>query len=93
MGHDQYGRPVAVGDTVVIKGEVIHVLDDPNFINCTVKLAQQMPPSGAETTVQCNTAQLEKQGGGAKKPPSPPMHEPVKPPTEPAPPTATHPKK
>jgi len=54
-----------VGDTVIIKGEVVKVLDDPGYINCTVKLTQQMPPSGAETMVQCNTAQLEKQGGGS----------------------------
>ena len=66
MSNDQFGRPVAVGDTVVIKGEVVHVLDDPNYINCTVKLAQPMPPSGAQTTVQLNTAQLEKQGGSKK---------------------------
>ena len=63
MPNDQFGRPVSVGDTVTIKGEVVKVLDDPNYINCTVKLAQQMPPAGTETTLQLNTAQVEKTGG------------------------------
>lgn len=53
-----------MGDTVTLKGEVTKVLDDPNFVNCTVKLAKSMPPSGTETNLQVNTAQLEKQGGG-----------------------------
>jgi len=81
MPNDQYGRPIAVGDTVVIKGEVVKVLDDPNFVNCTVRLSQQMPPSGTEINVQLNTAQVEKQGGsegasskGAEKPEAQPPH-------------------
>src|SRR5215831_7621061 len=65
MPNDQFGRPVSVGDTVTIKGEVVTVLDNPNYVNCTVKLAQQMPPAGTETNVQLNTAQVEKQGGGS----------------------------
>ena len=62
MPNDQYGRPISVGDTVMIKGEVVHVLDNPNYVNCTVKLSQSMPPSGAEIKVECNTAQLEYAG-------------------------------
>ena len=64
MPHDQFGRDISVGDTVTIKGEVVKVLDDPNYLNCTVKLAKQMPPTGTDTTLQLNTAQLEKSGGG-----------------------------
>jgi hypothetical protein len=63
MPNDQFGRSISVGDTVIIKGEVTKVLEDPNFVNCTVKLAQQMPPAGTETNLQLNTAQLEKTGG------------------------------
>ena len=72
MPNDQYGRPISVGDTVTIKGEVIKVLDDPNFLNCTVKLAALLPPSGTETTVQLNTAQLEKTSTSTHTPPAHP---------------------
>lgn len=48
---------------MTIKGEITKLIEDPNFVNCTVKLAQPMPPSGAETTFQLNTAQVEKSGG------------------------------
>lgn len=87
MPNDQFGRPVSVGDTVTIKGEVVKVLEDPNYINCTVKLAQQMPPAGTETTVQLNTAQLEKAGGSKSEAPSP-----LQPPQaqQPAPTSTTH---
>lgn len=63
MPNDQFGRPVAVGDTVTLVGEVTKVLEDPNFVNCTVKLQKPMPPSGTETNLQLNTVQLEKKGG------------------------------
>ena len=66
MPNDQFGRPVSVGDTVTLKGEVVKVLDDPNYLNCTVKLAAPMPPSGAQTNLQVNTTQLEVAGGAAK---------------------------
>lgn len=59
MPNDQFGRAVNVGDAVVIKGSVTHVLDNPNYLNCTVQLAQQLPPAGSETQIQLNTAQLE----------------------------------
>ena len=76
MPNDQFGRPVAVGDTVIIKGEVTKVLEDLNFVNCTVKLAQQLPPTGAETNLQLNTVQVEKAGGPKKEQPpaAPPPH-------------------
>jgi hypothetical protein len=45
---------------VIIRGKLTTVLDDPNYVNCTVQLNQQMPPSGAETNLQMNTAQIEK---------------------------------
>jgi hypothetical protein len=77
MPNDQYGRPVAVGDTVTIKGSLVHVSPDPNFLNCTVKLAVLLPPSGTETTLQLNTAQLEKASGGT--PPKPPNEGPIRP--------------
>lgn len=59
---DQYGHPVWQGDTVTIKGKVIDILEDPNYINCTVKLDQQLPPSGAEIQINLNTLQVVKQG-------------------------------
>jgi hypothetical protein len=64
MPNDSFGRPVSVGDTVVIKGEVTKVLDNPNYINCTVKLAKPMPPSGAEMNIELNTAQVENTSSG-----------------------------
>ena len=64
MPNDQFGRPIAVGDTVTMTGEVTKVVEDPNFVNCTVNLQQSMPPSGTETNLQLNTAQLTKKGGG-----------------------------
>lgn len=45
---------------MLIKGSLIHVKDDSNYLNCTVKLAQPMPPSGAEIELTLNTVQLEK---------------------------------
>src|SRR5215471_2518006 len=62
MPNDQFGRPVAVGDKVLIKGSLVAVEDNPNYLNCTVKLEQAMPPSGAETQLKLNTVQLEKAG-------------------------------
>lgn len=80
MPHDQFGRDISVGDTVVMKGEVVKVLDDPNYLNCTVRLAQQMPPTGADTTLQLNTAQLEKTGGGGEEEGKEPKSTPSSPP-------------
>jgi len=53
---------VAVGDKVLIKDSLVAVEDNPNYLNCTVKLEQAMPPSGAETQLKLNTVQLEKAG-------------------------------
>lgn len=86
MPNDQFGKPVSVGDAVIIKGTVESVTEDPNYINCTVLLDEQMPPSGAEVRVQINTAQLEDQAPapepksqGDRRPPQveqrPPQHE------------------
>jgi len=97
MPNDQFGRPISVGDTVTIKGEVTRVLDDPNFINCTVKLAQQMPPSGTQVNLELNTAQLEKTGGstgGARaqaQPTRPPQAQPPQPQQAQQPPQARPP--
>jgi hypothetical protein len=60
MANDQFGRPLVAGDTVTIQGQVVKVLDDPNYINCTVQLAQLMPPAGTQVNVQLNTAQVVK---------------------------------
>lgn len=49
---------------MTIKGEVTKLIEDPNFVNCTVKLTQTMPPSGTEVNLQLNSAQVEKSGGG-----------------------------
>ena len=69
MPNDQFGRPVAVGDTVTLVGEVTKLSPDPNYVNCTVKLQKPMPPAGTETNLQVNTAQLVKKGGdGGDKP-------------------------
>jgi hypothetical protein len=60
MQHDQYGRPLAVGDAVTVKGSLVSITDEPNYINCEVKLDQPMPPSGAEVKIQINTKQVVK---------------------------------
>lgn len=71
--NDQYGRPVFVGDTVTIKGSLIDLLDDPDYINCTVLLDQQMPPSGTQVRIDLNTQQVVKEGPGEPPPmPQPP---------------------
>lgn len=62
MLHDQNGSPVWQGDTVIIKGHVIDVIEDPNYLNCTVQLDQQLPPSGAQMKIDLNTQQVVKQG-------------------------------
>jgi hypothetical protein len=93
MPNDQFGRPISVGDTVIIKGEVTKVLDDPNFINCTVKLAQQMPPAGTEVNLQLNTAQLEKEGGAGGEGGKSTAQTPPSPQQPPSPPPAPHVKK
>jgi|SRR5215475_2454896 len=64
MLNDQYGRQVSVGDTVTIQGSLVDLLDDPNYINCTVLLDRSMPPSGIETRVDLNTQQVVKNGPG-----------------------------
>lgn len=51
---------MAVGDTVTIKGKLTAVSENPNYLNCTVQLDQQLPPSGSEMTIQLNTQQLVK---------------------------------
>ena len=60
--NDQYGRPVWQGDSVTIQGKIIDIVEDPNYLNCTVQLDQQLPPSGAQVKVDLNTQQLVKQG-------------------------------
>lgn len=70
--NDQYGRPVSVGDTVSLKGSVVDLLDDPNYINCTVLLSQQMPPSGMQLRIDLNTQQVVKEGPSEP----PPMRQP-----------------
>lgn len=59
---DQYGRPVFLGDTVTLKGQITDIIENPNYINCTVRLDQPMPPSGAPFSLFLNTAQLVKDG-------------------------------
>lgn len=63
MLNDLYGRPLAVGDAVCIKGCVISLSEDVDFINCVIKLDEPMPPSGAEVKVQLNSRQIEKASG------------------------------
>ena len=58
------GSPVWKGDTVIIKGKVIDIAEDPNYLNCTVQLDQQLPPSGAQMKIDLNTQQVVKQGPG-----------------------------
>jgi hypothetical protein len=60
MPKDQFGRPIHEGDAVIIKGTVASLTDDPNFLNCTVKLNEPQPPGNRETKLQLNTAQLER---------------------------------
>lgn len=57
---------------MLIKGAVIHVADDPNFLNCTVQLAQHMPPGGSETEIRLNTVQLELEKSASSS--TPPAH-------------------
>jgi len=59
---DQFGRSIAVGDQVTITGSLIDLIEDPNYINCTVQLDQQMPPSGAQVRIDLNTQQLVLKG-------------------------------
>lgn len=61
MPNDQFGREVAVGDTVIVRGQVTKVLEDPGYINCTVQVQQPMPPAGTIVNLQLNTQQVEKQ--------------------------------
>lgn len=55
---DKHGSLVKVGDVVTFEGTVESIVDDPNYVNCTVLLTETMPPSGAQVRVKCNTAQL-----------------------------------
>ena len=71
--NDQYGRPVALGDQVTLQGTIVDLTEDPNYANCSVRLTQQMPPSGTETRINLNTQQVTKgQGSSSPKPPQPP---------------------
>lgn len=51
---------MAVGDAVTIKGKLTAVSENPNYLNCSVLLDQQLPPSGSEMTINLNTQQLVK---------------------------------
>lgn len=82
MPNDVFGKPVSVGDAVIIKGTVESVTEDPNYVNCTVLLDEQMPPSGAEVRIQVNTAQLEDETSAQ---PEPKAQGDRKPPFEPKP--------
>jgi hypothetical protein len=62
--HDQFGRNIFRGDTVVLTGRVIDLIDDPNYINCTVLLDREMPPSGMQIRLDLNTVQVTKAGAG-----------------------------
>jgi hypothetical protein len=68
MPNDVFGRPVKVDDPVTIRGQVIEVIENPNYLNCKVKLNFALPPSGAETTFELNTAQLELETAGNPEP-------------------------
>ena len=72
MMHDQYGRTIFRGDTVALTGRVVDLLDDePDYVNCTVQLDQQMPPSGATIRLDLNTMQVVKTAPGEQiQPPS-----------------------
>lgn len=70
---DQYGRQIWQGDTVVLKGSIVDLLEgQQNYINCTVLLDQQLPPSGTQVYVDLNSQQLIKQGPG-----QPPYYRPL----------------
>ena len=74
MNVDQYGSPISLGDTVSISGAVVDLVDNPNYVNCTVLLDRQMPPSGTQVRLDCNTQQVIKTQGG---PPQMPPYMPV----------------
>lgn len=76
MANDQYGREIHVGDPVSIQGKVESLTGDPNGANCTVRLNELMPPSGAETRIVVNTAQIV----NLEVPPEPGAREPEPPP-------------
>lgn len=69
--NDQYGRRVVPGDIVTFSGQVISVLPTENYINCTVRLSQEMPPSGMQFLLDCNTRQLTKVSAGTLPPEEP----------------------
>lgn len=69
--HDQFGRRIFRGDTVTLTGRVIDLIDDPNYVNCTVLVDRDMPPSGVQIRLDLNTAQVTKVGPGqAMEPPT-----------------------
>jgi|SRR6516225_8238476 hypothetical protein len=73
MPNDQNGNPLKVGDTVLVKGTVETLVEDPNYINCTVKCTELMPPTGAPITLQLNTSMVQKEQTGPVLPaPAPP---------------------
>jgi hypothetical protein len=58
MPLDEFGRNVSVGDQVSLTGIVESLTDGVDFVNCAVLLDNVMPPTGAQTRISLNTAQL-----------------------------------
>lgn len=66
MPNDQFGNPVAVGDTVTVAGVLTVVDENPTYLNCTVLLDQPLPPTMSETNIRLNTQQVVKQPPSAE---------------------------
>lgn len=60
MPNDLHGRPLALNDTVIIKGTVFSMAEDLNYLNCVVQLAEPLPPTGADHKISVNSKQIEK---------------------------------
>lgn len=69
--NDQFGRRIFRGDTVTLSGRVIDLVEDPNYVNCTVLLDQQMPPGGMQIRLDLNTVQVTKTNPGLVPEPVP----------------------
>lgn len=62
--HDVNGKPLAVGDEVILRAKITQVYPDGKFCNCTIEAVHPMPtdaPDGRkETYSSVNTKMLEK---------------------------------
>lgn len=62
--HDCKGRPLSVGDTVLIPAMITTVSPSPDYCNVSVNVIATMPPNNSKSSMTLNTKQLIRANDG-----------------------------